>query len=259
MKTLPIISSQYLTPVGSGSFWAKRLPTLSFYLKFFYTVAVAAFRAKNDRYNTEDWAFSSYRVLQALESAGVSIEVSGLEHLERLESPCVIIGNHMSMMETVILPAIVLPLQRIAFVIKESLLHYPVFKHVMRASRPIAVTRNNPRQDLKTVMGEGMDRLHEGISVVVFPQTTRSTDFNPEQFSTIGVKLAQKAGVPVVPLALKTDSWTNGHLLKDFGRILPRKRVHIAFAPPVQVEGKGQEAQQEVIAFIQGKLGEWRE
>lgn len=259
MQTIKIANTRYQTPPNSGSFLGKSLPTLSFYLKLFYAIAVAAWRAKRDCYSVDDWAHSSHRVLQALESAGVSIEVSGLEHLERLESPCVIIGNHMSMMETVILPAIILPLQKITFVIKESLLNYPVFKHVMRASRPIAVTRNNPRQDLKTVMGEGVERLHEGISVVVFPQTTRSTDFSPEQFSTIGVKLAQKAGVPVIPLALKTDSWTNGQLFKDFGRIIPQKRVHFAFAPPVQVEGKGQEAQQEIVAFIQGKLAEWRE
>lgn len=258
MKTLQLLNGHYQTPPESATFPANRLPTLSFYLKFFYVVAVAAWRAKKNCYTVEAWAHSSHRLVQALEDAGVSIEVSGLEHLEALEGPCVIIGNHMSMMETVILPAILLPLQKVTFVIKESLLNYPVFKHVMRASRPIAVTRKNPRQDLKTVMGQGVERLQDGISVIVFPQTTRSTDFNPEQFSTIGVKLAQKAGVPVIPLALKTDCWANGKQFKDFGRILPQKRVHLAFAPPVQVEGKGQEAQQEIVAFIQGKLAQWR-
>lgn len=259
MNTLPIVNFRYLTPTDSGSFLAKCLPTFSFYSKFFYTVAVAAFRAKNNRYATEDWERSSYRVVQALESVGVCIEVSGLEYLEQLHGPCVIVGNHMSMMETVILPAIVLPQRNVTFVVKESLLNYPVFKYVMRSCSPIAVTRTNPRQDLKTVMEEGQDRLRRGVSVIVFPQTTRSSKFDPAQFSTIAVKLALKAGVPVIPLALKTDAWTNGKRLKDFGRIIPRKQVHVAFGPPLEAEGKGQGAHEEGIAFIQGKLTQWQE
>jgi hypothetical protein len=58
---------------------------------------------------------------------------------------------------------------------------------------------------------------------------------------------------------LKTDAWTNGQWFKDFGRICPQKKAHVAFAPPIILEGKGQAAQQEVIAFIQGKFALWQE
>jgi len=162
------------------------------------------------------------------------------------------------MMDTVVIPAIVAQEIPMTFIIKESLMDYPVFKHVMRSRNPIALGRTNPREDLKKVFSEGKERLAQGISISVFPQTTRGTDFNPKQFNSIGVKLAQKAGVPVIPLALKTDAWTNGKFIKDLGRINPEISTHFAFDAPITVEGKGKEAHQQVIDFISGKLQEWQ-
>ena len=72
------------------------------------------------------------------------------------------------------------------------------------------------------------------------------------------VKLAKKAGVPVVPVALKTDAWGNGKRLKDFGRIDPLKKVYFSFGEPFEVKGKGTEEHQQIIDFIQGNLTKWQ-
>ncbi|HSB34157.1 MAG TPA: 1-acyl-sn-glycerol-3-phosphate acyltransferase, partial [Nitrospirota bacterium] len=77
------------------------------------------------------------------------------------------------------------------------------------------------------------------------------------QFNTIGVKLAKRACVPAVPIALKTDAWGTGALLKDFGRIDPAKTVHIAFGKPLEIRDRGSEEHQQIIDFIEGKLKEW--
>lgn len=259
MRQLSYSDHTYQTPADSASFFGKHFPSSSFYLSFLTNIYVASRKAKRGNYKDADWCKSSYEVLRALERAGVTVSVSGIEHLQGLDSPCVIIGNHVSMMETTVLPVIISPIRRVTFVIKESLLAYPVFKHVMRSRNPVAVSRNNPRQDLKTVLEQGTERLKQGISIVVFPQTTRGTNFEPEQFSTIGIKLASKAAVPVLPLALKTDAWTNGKWIKDLGRILPERRAYFAFDAPFMVQGKGREEQQRVIDFISGKLIEWNE
>ena len=160
-------------------------------------------------------------------------------------------------METVILPALVVPERPMTFIIKESLLHYPVFKYLMRSRNPIALGRTKPREDLKKVFSEGTDRLKKGMSVAVFPQTTRGINFEPRQFNSIGVKLALKAGVPVVPLALKTDAWTNGKFIKDMGRIHPEVATHFTFGAPITVTEKGKETHQQVIDFISRKIDSW--
>jgi 1-acyl-sn-glycerol-3-phosphate acyltransferase len=161
------------------------------------------------------------------------------------------------MMETFLLPGFVQPIRAVTFIVKESLLNYPVFKHVMRSRNPIALTRTNPRQDLKTVMQEGVARLQNSISVIVFPQTTRAHNFDPTQMSSIGVKLAKKAGVPVIPLALKTDCWENGERFKDFGRINTAKKAYFSFGEPIIVESKGDVEQEKINNFISDKLDEW--
>ena len=148
------------------------------------------------------------------------------------------------------------PIKPVTFVVKETLL-YPVFKHIMRSRDPIAVTRTNARQDLKTVLNEGLDRLEKGISIIVFPQTTRSHVFDAKQMSSIGVKLAKKAGVPIVPLALKTDCWQNGKKIKDFGKLDVTKTAHFAFGEAITVEGKGDVEHATINAFIVEKLKEW--
>ena len=232
-------------------------PSLIFYLHLICIVYRASRLAKKGRYDGSDWMESSYEVMQELEKVGVRIEISGIENVVAADGPVVIIGNHMSMMETLLLPVMIQPIKKVTFVVKESLLSYPVFKYVMRSRNPITVTRTNPRQDLKTVLNEGLDRLQNDFSIIVFPQTTRSHTFDAKQMSSIGVKLAKKAGASVVPLALKTDCWQNGEKFKDFGKLDVRKVAHFAFGEPIRVAGKGDEEHAAINSFIAGKLHEW--
>ena len=258
MQNLSFDNLRYKSPSGDVSLLSRMLPSLSFYIKFLAEINSSAAMAKRGTYDTETWQGSSIRVLRALESSGIRLEVEGLDNIRAVEGPVIFIGNHLSVLETVVLPALILSYKPFTFVIKQSLLEVPVFKHVMAATDPIAVTRTNPRQDLKTVLDEGLQRLSKGLSLVIFPQTTRAA-FNPEQFSTIGVKLASRAAVPVIPLALLTDAWSNGKYAKDLGRIDPRLMVHFAFGEALYVEGKGSAEHQQVIDFIQHHLARWQQ
>ena len=210
--------------------------------------------ARRGTYGNDQWARSSFQVLKDLESLGVPVQIEGLDHIRKLTSPCVFVANHMSTLETMVLPAIIQPIRDVTFVVKQSLLDYPVFKHIAAARDPIAVSRKNAREDLKTVISGGVDRLKRGISIVVFPQTTRAVSFDPKLFNTIGIKLAVKAGVPIVPVALQTDAWGNGKWIKDFGKIDTSKTVRFCFGAPIEIEGRGADQQREVIAFIEQKL-----
>ena len=250
-------NGSYRSRPDSTTFWARHFPTLTFYFCLALIVLKASRSAKKDLYDDSAWVGSSYQILQALEKIGVRVEVSGVENLKAAEGPIIIVGNHMSMMETLLLPGIVQPIRPSTFVVKESLLNYPFFKHIMRSRKPIALTRTNPRQDLKTVMVEGVDRLQKAISIIVFPQTTRSHEFDSSQMSSIGVKLAKKAGVSVVPLALKTDCWENGKRFKDFGKINTKKKAYFAFGEPMVIEGKGTLEQEQINEFISTKINEW--
>jgi len=117
----------------------------------------------------------------------------------------------------------------------------------------------NTREDLMAVMEQGAARLAAGYSIAIFPQHTRTVNFDPEQFNTIGIKLAARTGAPIVPVALQTSAWSPGKLLKDYGPLIPSQPIHFAFGEPFTVAGKGKEEHQRVVRFIQEHLDQWRE
>jgi len=253
-------ADQYHTPERPTSWLARAFPSALFYPKMVGIVLRSSRLARLGRYDKFAWARSSEAVVGCLEASGCRIHVDGLAHLAPLDRPCVFIGNHMSTLETFALPSILLPrCGNLTFVVKRSLTEYPFFKHVMLSRNPVVVDRSNPRDDLKAVMAQGADRLASGFSIVIFPQHTRTIAFDAEQFNSIGIKLAARTGVPVVPLALQTSAWSPGRHLKDYGPIIPSRPIHFAFGAPFMVAGKGNEEHQRVIRFIQEHLEKWRE
>jgi len=250
--------SLYQTPKRTRSSIAAWFPNTVFYAKAFMIVFHAAWLAQKGLYNGERWVESSIATVRALESVGGRFDLQNLNVPRELDSPCVFIGNHMSILETFVLPCLIQPQRAVTFVVKESLITYPLFGHVMRSIDPVVVGRTHPREDLRTVLEEGEKRLAANISVVLFPQTTRSVEFDPQNFNSLGVKLAKRCNVPVVPIALKTDAWGLGRRIKDFGPIRPDKRIHIAFGDPLRVTGSGKEAHQSVVGFIEKNVSAWR-
>jgi 1-acyl-sn-glycerol-3-phosphate acyltransferase len=163
----------------------------------------------------------------------------------------------MSTLETMILPAIIGPHKDLTFVVKDSLVRHPLFGDVMKSRNPIVVGRTDPRKDFETVMNGGVDLLTKGISIIIFPQSTRNLVFKPEEFNSLGVKLAKKAGVKIIPIALKTDYWGNGKFIKELGPIDCNKDIHFRFGEPFNVSGNGKEENHRIIEFIQNSLKEW--
>jgi len=258
MQAIANEQGSYQTQPRRIFFLARWLPSLWYYPQFLYHVFRFSALAQRGKYGNEEWWLSSLVSMLALETVGVQIAISGLNELKKVTGPCVIIANHMSTLENICLPGVIQPYKDCTFIVKRGVVEYPVFKHIMLARDPIVVGRENPRADLKTVMDEGTRILAGGRSIIIFPQTTRTLGFDPEQFNSIGVKLAKRANVPMVPLALKTDAWGNGSLVKEFGRIDPTKTVHMAFGPPVSITARGSDEHKQIIEFIQAQMQRWQ-
>jgi len=241
-------------------FLVKKFPkwaTLIYYIQLFFTILTESLTARKKSYEGKTWGKGSLRILKVAESAGGKFHVSGLKALEDLKGPVVYVANHMSLLDTLVLPCILLTFGKVTFVVKEGLLRYPVLGTIIRAIHPVAVTRKNPRNDLKAVMGKGRALIADGCSIIIFPQATRSATFDQTTFNSMGVKLAQRAGVPVVPVALKTDFQGNGRLIKDMGAVDPGKELYIKFGNPMFVEAKGQDIHKKVVQFIVENLKSW--
>ena len=193
-----------------------------------------------------------------MESFGTQIRYCGFERVREMDMPVVWVANHMSPLETYILPPALLAFSPLAIVLKESLVHYPVFGRVVRSIHTIRLGRKNAMADLRTTLEQGEQLLKEGRSVLVFPEGSRSRTFYPEAFNSIGVKLAQRAKVPVVPVALRTDAMQIGRKMKDLFIIHPERPVRIECGPPVLPGADPRAALAELRDFISGRLAEWQ-
>ncbi len=254
-------SDTYSSPPQKHGFynWFLRDNWLYFIVSFARIVLRTRREAREKRYGYPEWIYSSQEILRLLEKIGGHFEIEGIHNIYRTGDPVVFVSNHMSTLETMIFPGLIAPHRKVTFVVKESLVKNYFFRDVMRSRDPIVVGRTDPRKDFETVMREGPLLLEKGISIIIFPQSTRSEHFIPSEFNSLGVKLARKAGVNVVPVAIKTDFWGNGKIIKEFGKIDHRKIIHMKFGEPFSVKGSGKEENQSIIKFIQNHLQKWSE
>lgn len=250
----------YTTPSTAAGPLSALFPNISFYWRMCATLHKAATLAKQGRYDAAAWIQSSLDILAAMEKCGTRVTIEGFDNFRNLNGPCVFVGNHMSTLETFALPAMIQTFKPVTFVVKDGLLRYPVFHHVMKARDPIVVQRKDARADFTAVMKGGEERLKKGVSVIIFPQSTRRPTLERKHFNSLGIKLARKAGVPVTPIAIRTDAWGMGGLfglLKDHGPITPSLPVHFRFGPAITVEGNGKAEHEAVFTFIEDSLAEW--
>ncbi len=131
--------------------------------------------------------------------SGVRVRLTG--EVERLSSgqPYVFMANHQSAFDIFsLLAGLPIPFRWLA---KEELFKIPIFGPSMRRAGYIAINRENPKDAIKS-LNRAAQRIREGVSVVVFPEGTRSEDGTLLPFKTGGFVLAIKSAAPIVPTAI---------------------------------------------------------
>ncbi|HXD18044.1 MAG TPA: lysophospholipid acyltransferase family protein [Vicinamibacterales bacterium] len=132
-----------------------------------------------------------------LVTTGVRVEISGLERLDR-DRAYVFVANHQSIYD---IPIIFwsLPYQ-IRIIAKASLGRFPFLGWHLRRAGHILVDRRHP--DRAAIFGRASRLMKEGLSLIVFPEGTRSRDGRVAPFKGGSFYLALEAGLPVVPIAI---------------------------------------------------------
>jgi len=162
---------------------------------------------------------------------GLTYEVEGLEHINP-QQPAILLSNHQSAWETLALRYILPPH---SVVIKRELLWFPIWGWSLLTLKSIVINRKNQRASLRVLLEKGTEYLNQGLSVLIFPEGTRTAPGEIRKFSIGGAMLAQKSGFPVIPVAHNAgDFWPRYSFLKYPGTI----KVKIG---PV-IESKGRKA-----------------
>lgn len=127
----------------------------------------------------------------------VRIEVTGLDRLD-LHRTYVFVSNHQSHYDTAILFA-TLPFQ-LRIIAKQSLGSVPFLGWHLRRTGHILVDRHRP--DRRAILGWAKRLTAGGLSLIVYPEGTRSADGRVAKFKTGSFHIALGAELPVVPISI---------------------------------------------------------
>ena len=134
----------------------------------------------------------------ALWANRVKVKVEGMEHLKE-EGPYIFMSNHQGSYDIFALLGH-LPFQ-FKWLAKKELFSIPFFGWAMAVAGYISIDREGTRETVEA-MNKAAERIRDGMSVVIFPEGSRSPDGTIQPFKKGGFTLAIKARVPIVPLAL---------------------------------------------------------
>lgn len=131
--------------------------------------------------------------------AGIRIDVEGLEHLKN-GRPQIIMVNHQSFLDIWALMS-VLPAS-LRFVAKSELAKVPLLAVAMRAAGHVFIDRERASSTVDTIRSAGVRMHEEGLSLVLFPEGTRSYDGELGRFLRGSFALAIETGAHLVPVAV---------------------------------------------------------
>jgi 1-acyl-sn-glycerol-3-phosphate acyltransferase len=132
-----------------------------------------------------------------LATTGVRVDVSGLERLVPGRT-YVFVANHQSIYDIPIL-FWSLPFQ-LRIIAKESLGNFPFLGWHLRRTGHMLVDRTRP--DRSRIFSWASRLTGSGLSLIIFPEGTRSRDGRVARFKGGSFLLALEAGIPIVPLSI---------------------------------------------------------
>jgi 1-acyl-sn-glycerol-3-phosphate acyltransferase len=161
--------------------------------------------------------------------AGLNVKVTGAENLT-VAGPAIYVSNHQSNFDIPLLYA-GLPIQ-FRWMAKQELFSIPLFGTAMKRGGYIPIDRSNRKEAMRSLTAAAR-RIRDGVSVIIFPEGTRSPDGTLQPFKKGALLLAAKAGVPIVPMAIH-----GSHQVQPKGslRINPVP-LQLTIMPPIATAG----------------------
>lgn len=130
-------------------------------------------------------------------TCGIKYQVIGKEKLNSVAQPWVVLSKHQSAWETFFLQGLFWPAST---VLKKELLKIPGFGWGLASLQPIAIDRSNPREALKQVKKQGLERLAGSINLILFPEGTRVPIGERVKYARSGADIAKAHGAAIVPV-----------------------------------------------------------
>lgn len=199
------------------SYLVYSLPTLAKVKKLDTSLSVA----ERDRFVHQLPAKWSQTIMKI---TGSNIRVYGEEHIP--EGPVVFVSNHEGDFDIPLLLAYID--KPFGFISKVEVKKAPIISSWMEAMNCVFIDRKDRRSAVKSIR-DGVEKLKNGHSLVIFPEGTRSKGGPIAEFKTGSLRLAKDSGAPIVPIAIKGTS----DIFEKNNRLVRPASVTVTICPPI--------------------------
>ena len=237
--------------------WSVALATLTGNVYLFLGSAVMGVAAAvASWFPGRDWAGVQARLWARglLRSSGVRLELSyaGGSHAawrDRIgDRPVVYMANHRSLYDIAALLAILdLPVR---FLTKRSLFRLPFFGWGLKAAGFVPVDRED-RSRAGETFAAATGLLASGVSLVVFPEETRSSGPRMRPFQRGGFLLALKGRALIVPLGIRGTA----HIRRKGDLVVRPQTVELIFGEVVDPAGVGVRGRRSFMRDVEERVG----
>lgn len=183
------------------------------------------------------WGTTSMRL-----APGWRYTIIGEENLPRAK-PAMLVANHASAVD---IWAIFLLRTQFRWLSKDSVFRLPIIGWAMKWAGYVPVSRGNKRSQIRALEAS-RNWLRKGISMVFFPEGTRSEDGRVQEFKSGAFRIAIDEGVDVIPVVLRG---TRDMLLKASAMPCPASLCVEILTPVPPVPGESAESYAERVRAI---------
>lgn len=180
-------------------------------------------------------------------TCGLAYEIEGFDNIP--DDSVIFMSKHQSTWETITYQLFMPPM---VWVLKRELLWIPIFGWGVAMLNPIAINRKSGKKALNQLLDQGDARLKSGISIMIFPEGTRTTAGEPSNYRPGGALLASHSGHKVVPIAHNAGYyWPKGQFFKRPGTI------KVVIGEPIEAENRSaSDIMKDVENWIETKMEE---
>jgi 1-acyl-sn-glycerol-3-phosphate acyltransferase len=207
------------------------------------------FERKKRNMTEEEKIYNGAKEVQALAKSLVvasksKVNIRGKENIPK--GSCVFVGNHQGNFDILVMRGYID--KPMGFIAKKELKKFPGVNYWMKQIHCVFLDREDPRDSVRAIL-EGVENLKKGISMAIYPEGTRSQSKEMLEFKKGAMKLALKAGVPIIPVTIN-GSYKIFEAQK--GRKTKPARVDLVFSEPIDTKNLSKEEINNLSEHVKG-------
>jgi 1-acyl-sn-glycerol-3-phosphate acyltransferase len=184
-----------------------------------------------------------------LSACRVTVHVRGCSNIEP-SGTYIFMANHQSNFDIPVLQAHLS--SHFKWLAKAELYKIPFFGMILKRAGYISIDRSNRESAIESLK-IATEKIRQGVSVLIFPEGSRSMDGNIRPFKKGGFFLAIDSGVPIVPVILH-GTWPI--MSKKTGLRVKSGNVVVEIEKPVETTGYTQENREELLRKVHSIIRE---